>query len=243
MAVEDTEVETKQVQEEARLKYLGIFQIAVLRATVFLSNLYDYAKENAGPLKPGVDTVEQTVKTVVGPVYVKFDGKPLQLLHFLDRKVDDTIGKVDEFVPPTVKHRTCEVYDMAKQAPHIARSVISEIQRSGIIETANETARSLYTKYEPTAKDLYAKHEPAAQKWALFAYHKLLQLPLFPQLVHILIPTATYCTDKYNHTVVYLAERHYRLADFLPLVPVEKIRKALERGLEETKQAEIHTAS
>ena len=40
----------------------------VLRSTVCLSSLYEYAKENAGPLKPGVDTVEQTVKAVVGPV-------------------------------------------------------------------------------------------------------------------------------------------------------------------------------
>jgi hypothetical protein len=240
MAVEEAEVETKQVQEEAKLKYLGFFQIAVLRAAVCLSSLYKYAKENAGPLKPGVDTVEQTVKTVVSPVYLKFDGKHLELLHFLDRKVDDTIGKVDEYVPPTLKQRTCEVYDMAKQVPDVARSVISEIHRSGIIETASETARSLYTK---SVKDLYTKHEPVAQEWALFAYHKLLQLPLLPQLVHILIPTATYWTDKYNHTVVYLADRHYRLADFLPLVPVERIRKLLERDLEETKKAEIHTAS
>ena len=42
---------------------------AVLRSTVYLSSLlYEYSKENAGPLKPGVDTVEQTVKAVVGPV-------------------------------------------------------------------------------------------------------------------------------------------------------------------------------
>lgn len=239
MAVEEAEVEaeveTKQVQEEARLKYLGLLQLAVLRATVCLSSLYEYAKENAGPLKPGVDTVEQTVKAVVGPVYFKFDGKPLELLHFLDRKVDDTIGKVDEYVPPTVKQRTCDVYDIAKQAPSVARSVISEVQKSGIFESASETTRSLYSKYEPTTKDLYTKYESVAQKWALFAYHKLLQLPLLPQLVYILIPTATYWTDKYNHAVIYLANRHYRFADFLPLIPVERIRKALERGLEESK--------
>ena len=60
MAVEETEaeVETKQVQEEAKLKYLGIFQIAMLRAMIRLSSLYKYAKENAGPLKPNVDTLE-----------------------------------------------------------------------------------------------------------------------------------------------------------------------------------------
>lgn len=242
MAVEEAEVETEQVQEPS-LKYLGVFQVVRLRATVCLSSFYEYAKENSGPLKSGVDTVEQTVKTVVGPVYHKFDGKPFELLHFLDRKVDATIGKVDEYVPPTVKQKTCEVCDMAKQAPDVARSVISEVQRSGITAIASETARSLYSKYEPTAKDLYTKYEPVAQECALFVYYKLLQLPLLPQLVHILIPTATYWTDKYNHTIVYLADRHYRLADFLPLVPVERIKKVLESGLEETKKTEIHTPS
>jgi len=242
MAVEEAEVETEQVQEPS-LKYLGVFQFVLLRATVCLSSFYEYAKENSGPLKSGVDTVEQTVKTVVGPVYHKFDGKPFELLHFLDRKVDATIGKVDEYVPPTVKQKTCEVCDMAKQAPDVARSVISEVQRSGITAIASETARSLYSKYEPTAKDLYTKYEPVAQECALFVYYKLLQLPLLPQLVHILIPTATYWTDKYNHTIVYLADRHYRLADFLPLVPVERIKKVLESGLEETKKTEIHTPS
>jgi len=242
MAVEEAEVETEQVQEPS-LKYLGVFQVVLLRATVCLSSFYEYAKENSGHLKSGVDTVEQTVKTVVGPVYHKFDGKPFELLHFLDRKVDTTIGKVDEYVPPTVKQKTCEVCDMAKQAPDVARSVISEVQRSGITAIASETARSLYSKYEPTAKDLYTKYEPVAQECALFVYYKLLQLPLLPQLVHILIPTATYWTDKYNHTIVYLADRHYRLADFLPLVPVERIKKVLESGLEETKKTEIHTPS
>lgn len=55
--------------------------VKTLRARVFLSNLYDYVKENAGPVKPGVDTVDQTV---VGCVYLKFDGKLLEILHFLD---------------------------------------------------------------------------------------------------------------------------------------------------------------
>lgn len=82
-----------------------------------LSSLYKYAKENSGPLKPGIDTMDQTVKTVVGLVHHKFDGKPLELLHFLDRKVDDMIGKVDEYVPPTVKQRTWEVCDMANKLP------------------------------------------------------------------------------------------------------------------------------
>ena len=46
-----------------------------------------YVKENAGLVNRSVDTVEQAVKTMVGSVYLKFDGKPLEILHFLDRKV------------------------------------------------------------------------------------------------------------------------------------------------------------
>lgn len=51
------------------------------------SILYEYAKDRSGPLKPGVDTVEETVKTVVGPVYNKFHDVPVELLKYVDRKV------------------------------------------------------------------------------------------------------------------------------------------------------------
>ncbi|KAH9321540.1 hypothetical protein KI387_016179 [Taxus chinensis] len=234
--------ETEQV-EEGRLKYLGFFQVAVLKATACLSSLYDYAKENSGPLKGGVETVEQTVKTVVGPVYYKIEGKPFQLLHFVDGKVDDTICKLDEHLPPTVKQRVYQVYDMAKQAPDVARSLFGEVQTNGIIGTASERTKDLYIRYEPTAKYLYAKYEPVAEEWTLFAWHKLLQLPLFPQIVHIFIPTATYWSDKYNHIVLYLADKNYQIAAFLPLVPIEKIKKVLERSMEKNKKKKVEIAA
>ena len=50
-------------------------------------NFYSYAKDSSGPLKPGVDNVEGTVKTVVGPVYQKIEGKPLEFLQYVDSKV------------------------------------------------------------------------------------------------------------------------------------------------------------
>lgn len=56
-----------------------------------------------------------------------------------------------------------------KQAPDDARSIISEVQRSDIIEIASETIKSLYTTYEPTAKDLYAKYELVAQEWDTYS--------------------------------------------------------------------------
>ena len=69
------------------LKYLGFFRQAVMRAVVFLSCLYSYGKDSSGALKPGVDRVECTVNTVLGPVVSKLNGKPDELLVFIDSKV------------------------------------------------------------------------------------------------------------------------------------------------------------
>lgn len=62
-------------------------QVAAIYVVVSFTTLYEYAKGNSGPLKPGVQTVEGTVKTVIGPVYDKFRNVPLELLTFVDRKV------------------------------------------------------------------------------------------------------------------------------------------------------------
>lgn len=74
-------------EEAQRLKYLEFVQVAALHAVLVAAKLYDYAKDNSGPLKPGVQTVEGTVKTIVGPVYSKFHDVPIELLKFVDRKV------------------------------------------------------------------------------------------------------------------------------------------------------------
>jgi len=52
-----------------------------------MSSLYDYAKQNSGPLRSAVGTVEGTVTTVLGPVYNKFKPLPQDLLVFFDNKV------------------------------------------------------------------------------------------------------------------------------------------------------------
>lgn len=61
--------------------------MASIHAVLCFWRLYGYAKDKSGPLKPGVETVEGTVKTVVGPVYDKFHDVPIELLKFVDRKV------------------------------------------------------------------------------------------------------------------------------------------------------------
>lgn len=73
--------------EEEKLKYLEFVQVAALHTILCALKAYSYAKENSGPLKNGVQTVEGTVKTVVAPVYDKYHDVPSELLKLVDRKV------------------------------------------------------------------------------------------------------------------------------------------------------------
>ncbi|KAJ9180262.1 hypothetical protein P3X46_008530 [Hevea brasiliensis] len=212
-------------EEEERLKYLEFVQVAVIHAVVTFTNLYLYAKEKAGPLKPGVETVEGTVKSVVGPVYYKFHDVPNEVLKFVDRKVDESVTNLDSRVPPVVKQVSAQAYSVAREAPVAARAVASEVNQSGVKETASGLAKTLYTKYEPKAKELYSKYEPKAEQCAVTAWRKLNQLPLFPQVAQVVVPTAAYCSEKYNQTVLSTFEKGYRVSSYLPLVPTERIAK------------------
>jgi hypothetical protein len=84
---EEVTVERTPEEEAARLRYLEFVQQAAAQAVVLAAAAYAYAKQGAGPLRPGVDHVEGTVKAVVGPVYDRYHAVPLDLLKFLDRKV------------------------------------------------------------------------------------------------------------------------------------------------------------
>ncbi|KAK1684709.1 hypothetical protein QYE76_045557 [Lolium multiflorum] len=84
---EEVTVERTPEEEEARLRYLEFVQQAAAQEVVLAAVAYAYAKQDAGPLRPGVDHVEGTVKAIVGPVYDRYHAVPLDLLKFLDRKV------------------------------------------------------------------------------------------------------------------------------------------------------------
>ncbi|KAK9945567.1 hypothetical protein M0R45_011075 [Rubus argutus] len=155
---------------EKKLKYLEFVQVAAIYALVCFSSLYEFAKENAGPLKPGVQTVEGTVKAVVGPVYEKFQDLPFQLLKFVDRKVDESFSELERHVPCLVK-----------QASNKALFVASEVQRAGLVDAARNITVSAYSKYEPMAEEVYCKYEPVAEQYAVSAWRSLNRLPLVPQ--------------------------------------------------------------
>lgn len=195
--------EMEEEQQEQQLKYLEFVQFATIQALMRFAILYSYAKERAGPLKPGVDTVEEAVKTVVGPVYDKFHQVPVEFLKYVDRKVDESVTELDRHVPTNVKKVSSQ-----------ARSVVSEVRRTGVVDAASGFAKTVYSKCEPKA-----------EQCAVSAWRRLNQLPLFPQVANAVLPTAAYCTEKYNEVVVSSSEKGYRVSAYLPLVPTEKIAK------------------
>ncbi|KAI3977791.1 hypothetical protein MKX01_040536 [Papaver californicum] len=219
----ETEVVNQQPEvvtesEKENLKHFDFIHIATLHAVVFLNKLYKLAKENSGPLKPGVESVEGTFKTVVDPVYQKFKHLPFQFLKFVDNKVDKSM-----------------VPSVAKEVSREAQTVVSEVQRSGLVETATEFAMKAYTKVEPSAKEAYTKYEPIVEKYAAKTWRKLNKLPLFPAVANIMVPTVSMLSDKYNSAVSKATERGFAVSSYLPLVPKERIAKVFstEAGSDE----------
>ena len=129
-------------------------------------------------------------------------------------QVDESVTKFDGHVPPFVK-----------QVSTKTKSLSTEVKNSGVVETASGLAKTAYTKLEPTAKELYTKYEPVAEQYAALAWHSLNQLPLFPKVAKVVVPTAAYCSGKYNQTVQQTAEQGYKVSLYLPLVPTERIAK------------------
>lgn len=213
--------------------------------------IYGYVKDRTGPLKSGIETLEATVKTVLSPVFLKFHEAPVEFLRYVDRKVvvlwnflsntfpsehacskflryiqvDESVIELDRHLPPNFKKVSAQALSAAKNAPDTARTMVYEVRRAGVLDTASGLAKSIYTKCEPTAKALYAKYEPKAEQCAVSAWRKLNQLPHFRQVANAVLPGAAYCTEKYNETVRSTAEKGYRVSAYLPLVPKEKIAK------------------
>lgn len=114
---------------------------------------------------------------------------------------------------------------LIKEASTQARAIALDVKRAGVVETATNITKTMYVKYEPVAEKYYYKYEPVAEKYVVVAWCSLNRLPLFPQLAHVLVPTAAFCAQKYNQTLVHFTSRGYRVLYYLPLVPVDRIAR------------------
>ncbi|KAJ0078553.1 hypothetical protein Patl1_22512 [Pistacia atlantica] len=92
----------------------------------------------------------------------------------------------------------------------------------------------ILTSYLSTAKGLYSKYGPKAEQCAVLAWRKLNQLPLFPQVAQVFVPTAAFCSEKYNQTVLTTAEKGYRVSSYLPLVRTKRIAKLFSNVIAES---------
>jgi Rubber elongation factor protein (REF) len=155
--------------------------------------------------------------------------------------VVESVQEIEKHIPGVVK-----------EAPNMVQSVAEEVHRAGVVGTAAGLARNafscvepmakdIYSKYEPVANDLYTKYEPEAEKHAVVAWRALNRLPLVPQVAHVVVPTAANLSHMYNHAVSTGAERGYKVAAFLPLVPTEKIARVFAE--EEPAAAEMEPIS
>ncbi|KAK9750859.1 hypothetical protein RND81_02G227400 [Saponaria officinalis] len=140
-------------------------------------------------------------------------------------QVDESVAKMEKTVPPVVKQVSSQAYSVARNAPEVAHGVASKVQCVGLMDTTSGIAKNIYTTYEPTAKVLYNKYEPVAEQHAVSAWQSLNHLPLFSQVAQVVVPTATMCSEKYNQTVKVGAEKGFRVANYMPLVPTERIAK------------------
>lgn len=76
-----------KLEDERRLKHVEFIEIAAIYAAACCGSLYELARENAGPLLPGVQVIEETARAVIGPVWERYQDIPLELLRFIDHKV------------------------------------------------------------------------------------------------------------------------------------------------------------
>ncbi|KAK8310293.1 hypothetical protein V6Z11_D02G176600 [Gossypium hirsutum] len=120
------------------LKHLNFVRVATIHALVCISNLYNYSKQNSGPLRSTVDAVERAVTTAVGPVYGKFKDVPDHFLGFLDNKVDEVSHKFDEHAPAPAKQVVNQAHDLVQKAQKLVEEARTNGARGALHYAAAE---------------------------------------------------------------------------------------------------------
>ncbi|PON50660.1 Rubber elongation factor [Parasponia andersonii] len=211
MAADKSEIEKKS----GELKRLGFVRVAAIHALVCLSNLYEYAKQNSGPLRSTVGTVEGAVTTVVSPVYDKLKGVPDDFLSFLDKKVDEATYKFDKHAPPLAKQIVSRAHSLTQKTVEKTQKFVNEARTVGPRAAANYAA----TEYKQFVVD------QTVNLWVVVNRY-----PSIHQVAEKAAPAAAHWSEKYNHVVKDLTQKGYAVFGYLPLVPVDKIAKTFKQG-------------
>ncbi|XP_073130022.1 REF/SRPP-like protein At1g67360 [Henckelia pumila] len=209
-----SQVDVGVERSDAELKHLEFLKILAVHSFVVAENLYDNAKQNSGPLKSTVETVENAVTAVVDPVYQKIKGVPGDLLVFLDKKVDEAARKFDERAPPAAKKAVSKAQLGAKKASLIAQDLAEEVKVAG--------------PYAAISHAGVISKQIAVNQLALF-WFKANQYPAVHGASEVAVPAAVHWSEKYNKMVKDMATQGYGLFNYVPLVPVEEMAKAYKQ--------------
>lgn len=197
------------------LKYLAFLRSLVIQYYVFLCQIYNQLKEKSGSLKPGIERVEGTVKTVVGPVLSRVNFEPDAYLELVDSKIDDVMKYTDSQTPAEWKHRASVAYGCVAEVPAKTKAVLEEYNQKG----AAATATTYYEYFYPIVASYLA---------ALWQF--LLTMPLVVKAVHTAQPYVVSGAQRYN-TVLLEAQKSdvsfiAAVGRVLPVLPVEKLKKS-----------------
>lgn len=210
MATEKIEVD----EREGKLKHLEFVKVFTFQAICLASNLYEYAKQNSGPLKSTVGTVENAVTTVVKPVCEKFKDVPDDVLGFFDKKVEEATEMFDEHAPQMAKKLVSQAQILVNKASQVAQDLIQEARASGPRAAINH-ARTMSKQF-------------GVGQLAVIWYRINLS-PALHSVAEVAAPMAAYCSEKYNKWVKDMKAKGYDVFDYAPLVPVEDISKAYKQ--------------
>ncbi|KAE8692583.1 DNA-binding HORMA family protein [Hibiscus syriacus] len=209
-------METKEVEfENKELKHLGFVRVAAIRTLVYVSYLYEFAKQNYGPFRSTVGTVEGAVTTVVSPIYERFKDVPDLLLVFLDKKVDEASHRFEDHVPAKAKQVIYQVQDLLHKTAQHARKLGNEARTIG-----------------PRGAVRYAagEYKQLLVVWSSKLWVKLNDSSTFHSMAKKVVPMAANLSGKYNGFVNDMSGKGYPLFGYLPLIPVDELSKQIKEA-------------
>ncbi|XP_047319003.1 REF/SRPP-like protein At1g67360 [Impatiens glandulifera] len=211
--MESDRVMIEKKDHDHELKHLQFVTVIALNAFLCASNLYDCAKRNSGSFKTRVNIVENTVISILRPVYDKFKGVPYSLLLTLDLKVDEVVKRIEECVPRSAKQGLSKAQSIAVKTSKEAKMIAKEVEAGGL-SAAIQHAASLY-------RQLLVIILVRSWYWT----NKVTWCHVIAQMV---LPCISQWTQTYNKTVYDLSScyRYYGFFKYVPLVPVDEIAKS-----------------
>lgn len=144
--------------------------------------------------------------------------------------MDEASHKFDVHAPPLAKKIVCRAHDMIEIASEKAQRLVHKAQAGGL--------RAAFHHASAETKQLLLSQ-------GVKVWFKLNDVPPLHMVAEMSIPTAAHWSKKYNRTVKKMSRKGFPVFGYLPLIPVDEIRKAFRQGQPPKKEGHgtIHESS